>query len=329
MLFALVVAVGFGCAAPAATLRHDPPPSPAPTPFEKPAPELVPGTRVRLAPPPEHEPGRGFLGYSWPELGASLIVIEMPGPYAEVVAGFDAAGLEKGGMKVVEAREAKVCGRAGKLVLATQESQGMRFMKWLALCGDEKRTLMLNAVFPEQFGEHLSPLFEATLLGAEWDPKLVVDPFAPLPWTLSAPKGLRFAGNLGTTLAYTEDGEFVQKERPKAATFMVSPSMGEANVGDRKRFAEMRVRGLPVGKGLAIESSLDFPIDGAQGWEIVATARKTDDVTIAVHQVIVVREGEYLVFVGQCGVETRDTWLPRFRASVASWKPKPEPPDER
>lgn len=324
MFLALLVACSLAAPAPLASLRHDPPPAPPPVPFPKSEHELVPGTRVRLAPPPEHEQGRGFLGYSWPELGASLIVIELPGPYAEVAKGFEKAGLEKGGMKLVEALDTKVCGRDGKLVLVSQASQGMVFKKWIAVCGDDKRSLMLNAVFPEQFEEHLSPLMKTALLGAQWDPTLEVDPFAPLPWTLKAPQGLRFAGNLGTTLSYTEDGEMVQKERPKSATFMVSPSMGEVKVSDPKTFAEARVRSLPFGKSLVVESSSAFALEGVTAWEIVAKARKSPDVEIAVHQVLVVGDGEYLLFVGQCGLESRDTWLPRFRASVSSWKAKPE-----
>ena len=85
-----------------------------PAPVPKPELVLVPGTRVRLAPPAGHQPGRGFLGYQWPETSASLIVIEMPGPYAEASTGFEEKRLAKAGMKLVESSEAKISGRDGR-----------------------------------------------------------------------------------------------------------------------------------------------------------------------------------------------------------------------
>lgn len=287
---------------------------------------LVPGTRVRLAPPSGHEAGRGFLGYQWPESATSLMVLEMPGPYLEVAKGFDAKGLAKGGMQLVEASDAKIGGRDARLVLVTQESQGTRFKKWIAIFGDAKRTVMLNAIFPEELEGELPAALKAAVLAAEWDPTLEVDPFAPLPWTLTRPEGLLFAGNMGTALLYTEDGEVVQKEKPAAARLMISPSMGEVDVGDPRAFAEKRIRQLPFGKSLEIESSTAFEAGGRKGWEIVAKARHDKaPVDLLVHQVLLVGEGEYHLFVSQCGREQRDAWLPRFRACAASWKLKEVP----
>jgi len=287
---------------------------------------LVPGTRVRLTPPAGHEKGRGFLGYQWPESAGSLMVLEMPGPYLEVWKGFDAKGLARGGMTLVEASDVKIGGRDGRLVLVTQESQGTRFKKWIAVFGDAKRTVMLNAIFPEELAGDLPAALKACVLAAEWDPTLEVDPFAPLPWTLTRPEGLLFAGNMGTALLYTEDGEVVQKEKPAAARLMISPSMGEVEVGDPRAFAEKRIRQLPFGKTLELESSVAFEAGGRKGWEIVAKARHDKaPVDLLVHQVLLVGEGEYHLFVSQCGRDQRDIWLPRFKACAASWKLKEAP----
>lgn len=324
MLLVLVSALLALARSPAAAFaREDPAPTPASTLV------LVPGTRVRLAPPAGHEPGRGFLGYQWPESAASLIVIEIPGPYAEVAKGFDAKGLAKSGMKLLQASDVKIHGREARLVFASQESQGIRFRKWAAIFGDEKRSVVLNAVFPEELEASLSAPMKAALLGAEWDPTLEVDPFAPLPWTLTKPEGLRFAGSMGTTLSYTEDGKMVQKDKPASARLMVSPSMGEVEVGDARAFAEKRLRQLPLGKSVSIESSVAFEAGGRKGWEVVAKARHDKEpVDLLVYQVLLVGEGEYHLFVSQCGIERRDTWLPRFRACAASWKLKEVKPVE-
>jgi hypothetical protein len=305
----------------------DPSRAQEPVPAEQPEKVLVPGTRVKLAPPAGHAPGRGFLGYQWPESGASLIVVEVPGPYAEVAEGFgDEKKLAKNGMKLIEASDVKVGGREGRLIHLRQKSQGILFRKWLAVFGDEKRTVMLNAVFPDDLEGDLPAALKAALLGAEWDPSLEVDPFAPLPWTLARPEGLSFAGNLGTALLYTEDGEVAQKVNPTSARLTISPSMGEVDVGDARTFAEKRIQKLPLFRNLEIESSSAFEAGGRKGWEIVAKARHgKEPVELLIHQVLLVGEGEYHLIVAQCARDQRDTWLPRFRACASTWKLKEAP----
>ncbi len=320
----LVLAAMLLCAAPVPRAED-----PAPTP-PKVEHVLVPGTRVRLAPPGGHQPGRGFLGYQWPELGASLIVIEMPGAFAEVSAGFTEKGLAKGGMKLLESHDVKVDGRDARLVLVSQPSQGLIFRKWIAVFGEGGRSVILNGMFPEELDAELSATMKAALLGARWDPTLEVDPFAPLPWTLVRPEGLKFAGNMGTALSFTEDGAMVQKDQPGSARFTASPSMGEVDVGDPRTFAEKRARSLPRGKELAFESSAALDHAAGKGWEIVARLRdEKAELDLLVHQVLLVREGEYFLFVGQCTQAERDRWLPRFRASIASWKARPAPDEEQ
>jgi hypothetical protein len=286
---------------------------------------LVPGTRVRLAAPPGHVQGAGFHGYSWPETGASLIVIEMPGPYAEVKKGFDKKGLESGGMKLIERKETKICGRAGVLVFAAQDSQGKAYRKWVAVSGDQQRSVLLNAVFPADQEKALSATFEAVLLGAEWDPKLEIDPFEVLPWTVEAPEGLRFAGNVGTAFAFTDDGELVQKGRPGSPRLTISPSIGVASVEDARGFAEKRVRELPGLDKIEIARSEPFEAGSLRGWEIVGKARdpklKGD---VCTHQILLVGAEEYFLFVGQVRAEDGDQWVPRFRASAKSWQRKPD-----
>lgn len=49
---------------------------------------LVVGTRVSLAPPVEFIPSAQFPGYQQESTGASIMVTEIPGPFAEVSAGF-------------------------------------------------------------------------------------------------------------------------------------------------------------------------------------------------------------------------------------------------
>jgi len=330
MLHLLLVAFAAGSLAPVARFQ-DPAPPPAPAPVRA----LVRGTRVRLAAQPGHEPGRGFLGYSWPETNASLIVLEMPGPYAEVVQGFDKNAIERGGMKLIEREETKVCGRDGLLVYASQEANAQPYRKWVALCGEGQRSVLLNAVYPAEHEAELKPLFRAVLLAAEWDPTLEVDPFAILPWTIATPEGLRFGGAVGQTLMYTLTGELSrEKGRGAEPVMIVSPSMGEAQVKEARTFAELRVRQLPGLQKLEILRSEPFEAGGRAGWEVTAKAlHAQDQIEVCVYQVMLVGPGEYWLAVGTVGFDQADPWVPRFRSSARSWKlkaepaPTPKPPD--
>lgn len=317
MLVVLSVLLLLGTSGPVSA-REDPAPSRK---SERP---LVPGTRVRLSPPPGHEPGQGFHGYQWPDLGASIVVLELPGPYAEASAGMNEKGLRRAGMKLIDRKETRVCSRDGLLLLVSQEREGTVYRKWLTVCGDEKRALILTAVFPETRAPEISETFRKVLLGAEWDPALEIDPFAVLDWTIDAPRGLRFAGNLGQALSFTEDGVLVQKGKPEAPLFIVSPSIGAAPVEDARVFAEKRLRQMPNLKAIRIERSEAFSAGGLSGWEIVARARhSTADLELALHQVLLVRGEGYLLFVGQVDVAREKEWIERFRAACASWKPRP------
>jgi hypothetical protein len=122
----------------------------------------------------------------------------------------------------------------------------------------------------------------------------------------------------------------VQKEKPESARLFVGPSMGKVDVGDPRKLAETRARQIPeIGKSLEHESSTALDVAGRKGWEIVAKARDPKrDLDLAVYLVMLVGEGEYMLFTGQCAHANRDTWLPRWRACARSWKPREPKADD-
>src|SRR5690606_12125091 len=76
---------------------------------------LVPGTRVRMQVPPGAQAGVGFHGFMWPE-GASIVVMELPGPYSEISTSFTAYNLGKQGMTLMDTAPVDVSGYAGVLL---------------------------------------------------------------------------------------------------------------------------------------------------------------------------------------------------------------------
>jgi hypothetical protein len=290
----------------------------------------IPGTRVRMAVPAGHEHGQGFHGYQWPRTSSSIMVMEMPAPYAEATSGFNAEELARRGMQLIELSTARICGRDGKLLLIAQEAQGIEFKKWIAVCGDADRTLMLHATFPELFERQVSAPLKAALLGARWDPTLELDPLEALDWTLAAPEGLRFALEMGGMLLFTETGEDVQKDG-RLALLTAGTSMGQPGAIIPRFTTERRARELPYDAAtFAIVSSTQFEHASRAGWEVVARATDDEGVELVVLVVMLFEGGRYALVHGQAPLAAQDVWLPRLRASARSWKekPAPEPPEE-
>src|SRR5579863_3418302 len=69
---------------------------------ERPEPQLVRGTKVKLVRPEGFTDAKRFPGFQQDETGASVVVMEVPGPFKKVTAAFTAAGLKQGGMKLKE-----------------------------------------------------------------------------------------------------------------------------------------------------------------------------------------------------------------------------------
>lgn len=330
--FALALAGGLaGSSAPsAAAFAQEPPkPTPAPSPAPAPAPAaeeriLVPGTRVRLAPPPGHSPGSGFFGFTWPDSGSTLAVRELSGAYSDIVKSLNAEKLGERGMKFLSESDVKIDGRDAKLVYVSQKQRDIPVLKWLAATGDEKHTVLFTAVFAEPVAAKLAEPFKAAILGATWDPTLEVDPFLLLPWAVEVPKTLKFADNGLEGLVFTESGELESKDAPGQARLAISVTAGGAKDGDLKQLAESRARNLPlVGASLEIETSREFVQGLRHGWEIVGKARReTSAVDVVVHLIVLSSDKDTLQLTGIVAAAKRDEWLDPWRACAQSLMPK-------
>ena len=109
----------------------------------------VSGTRVKLVPPDGFAPATQFPGYQLESYGSSIMITEIPGPFAETTAGFsNTSELMKKNMSVLDKQEVKLDGQNGILLKVAQKASGTNFLKWLLVLGDEKETAMITATFP-------------------------------------------------------------------------------------------------------------------------------------------------------------------------------------
>ena len=76
----------------------------------------VPGTKVRLEPPIGFSLADRFPGFQCAELGASIMVTEMPAPGKELMKGMTKAGLASRGMTLISSKTESLNGREALLL---------------------------------------------------------------------------------------------------------------------------------------------------------------------------------------------------------------------
>ena len=90
----------------------------------------VPGTAVSLTPPDGFVAANRFPGFMNESTRSSIMISEIPGPYAEATAGLhDPKRLQAQGMRLLGQSAAKVDGHAALLLQIEQTAYGTLFRK--------------------------------------------------------------------------------------------------------------------------------------------------------------------------------------------------------
>jgi len=296
----------------------------------------VPGTRVRLAPPAGHVPGPTFRGYEWPGTSTSLSIHEAREIVGHVLAEFDASRLREHGATLVDQARATFGEYKGRLLRVRFDQRGVPMERWIAVVGTLDRTAVLFASYAEQDADLWRDTMKATLLGATWNPAVDFDPLESLPWTVEPPGGLVFAEVVETTVVFAED-EDLRSADPADAWTLVRPVRRHAENADLRTFAEAAVRKFEMER-LDVDQTAPIEIGGRAGWEILARCKETTteaEVILGLyrkpkpesllHQIVLVDAEQYVQITSKCTIDSREAWLPRFRACAASWKPRPDP----
>lgn len=282
----------------------------------------VPGTKVSLVVPPGLSPSSTFTGFVDLQKQTSLVVVEIPGPYDEVKQGFaNREALKRQGMKVLERTSLAMGEYDGAFYEIEQSVTEATVFKCVWMFGNDDGTVMVMGICPKGSEDvELEPLRRA-VLSATWDPQLVLDPLAALPYQLRRTEGMQLVSSqLGSTL-FTSDGEIDEAHTGKPM-FLCAPSLRPYR-GTRESFARRRLRQTKGVKQVKAGELKPVLIDGLEGLACVATAR--DDETNEgrfVYQVILFEGSAYWILHGQAADELREAYLPRFERITASFERK-------
>ena len=226
----------------------------------------VPGTRVSLLPVEGFLPSERFTGLEYDTLGASIRVEEFPRPGKHLIGGLDKKTLREQGLIVQKSMEWEFDGRPGLLVHVGMEVG--RFEKWIAAFGDEKSSVLLTATYPKSHSREFHLTLKRVLRKATWEAPSAVDPFDGWSFSLTPPKGLKYARDLERGLVFTENGKYPTRspleplfvvERRKLSTV---PSDKEAYarslLGDSQLFRKAKITGK---KPLTVDRRAAAPVE--------------------------------------------------------------------
>jgi len=273
----------------------------------------VTGTSVALAPPPGFSPSARFPGFERADLQASIMVTEVEGPFAELTRGMTQSGLATRGMTLISSSTPQVAGRRGLLLHVSQSAGGTSFLKWMLVVGDAKASVMIVATFPKSAEVELSEAVKASLLTTELGAAAPQDHFEGLAFRVSSTPTLKIAGRMSNMLLLTESGSMAP-QGPQGALFVVGSSLGPADLGDLKTFAETRAKQTKQLKGIRISREGPRTIDGTPAHELVAEG--TDLATgraVTLYQLVLPDGDGYVLMQGMVASARAAVLIPEFR----------------
>ena len=287
----------------------------------------VPGTRVSLEPPAGFEPADRFPGFQQPDTASSIMVTEIPGPYAEVRGGMSREGLASRGMTLLHSEPATVPGAAeGLLVHVHQQAGDALFAKWMVVCGDGSASVLVTATFPESLAETLEAPLRRAVLSTVLARGGPADAFEGLPFRVDPGPGLVVGSRMGNMLSLTPHGASAPLA-PGVPRCFVGLSVAEADLTDLRAFAEELARRTVTVRGVRVLRGRPLRVDGLEAWELEADATHSESgLPLRLYQVVLSEGRSYVLIVGMVEATRAAEYVPAFRHVAESFTRRPPRP---
>jgi hypothetical protein len=281
-------------------------------------PQAVPGTRVTLQPPEGFVPAERFTGFQRPEARASIVVVQLEAPFAEMEGRLTAEAFAEQGMRVRGSEQVAVDSMRGRLVAVTQEARGEAFDKWALMFGDGDVTVIITATYPQSAADSLGEPMKQAVLSARLGNQAPADPLAGLSFRITEGPRLRIATRVGNTLLLNETGH-LPNPGPASPFLAVGASASQANLDDLEAFARRRITQTANFSQVSNVTGATVTIDGSPAYELFADAVHTESSTpVRLYQVVVAEGNHYHLIQASAGVDAAADFIPEFQAIARS-----------
>lgn len=283
--------------------------------------KAIPGTKVRLIPPTGFSPSAKFPGFQHDKAGASIMVTELPAPLQTTTEGFTADALQAKGMQLIDKQAIDFQGGKATFIKVSQQANGQTYLKQLLLFGDNRKTIMINGVYPET-SKGLEKDIRAALVSTAYTEGGSADPLEASRFRIDVSgTPFRFAKNVTGSLLYTTDGEAPTKAADRAV-IVVANSFSNVATANRRQFCMDRLKKLPRGASLTAKSVTPINVPKLNGYEIVAEGKDASGKAQLVYQVMLFDEqGGYYLLVGTAS-HNEESYLTHFRTITQSFQLK-------
>ena len=273
----------------------------------------VTGTSVALAPPAGFEPSTRFPGFEHAESQSSILVTELPAPFAEFTRGFTADTLAARGITLISSTKQLVDGRQALLLKASQPADGGTAYKWMIVSGDAKATVMIVGTYPQDYESKIGNALKDALLTTRWSVgSAPPDQFEGLGFRITPTPSLKVAGRITNVLMLTESGQ-MDVQGPNAAVFIVGTSIGPADLSDIKAFAVTRASQTEELRGLKIYEQRAITIGGEAAYELLAEGTDIGSGRrVTLYQVVLPDPQGYVLMQGIVATSRAPTAVPEF-----------------
>jgi len=281
---------------------------------------LVRGTKISMIPPKGFTNAPNFLGFEHNPSGSTVMVLDIPGPFAETSKGLTKEKLLANGVEVKQIETMTFNGMPALFMTGEQKSAGVQFTKYVLTFGTDIETYMINGAVPKN-NTQLATEVKKSIQSAVYDNMVKINPFESIDYTIDLAKGnLKFAKRVSTSLVFTADGEFPTKS-PEKTSFIAAKSVSKIVINDRNTFCINRLKQTPMTIE-KIGTPTPISVDGLQGFEIIADAKaKASERSEKVYQVILFGDNFYYIFFSSTSDKT-DKTLTALKQVVQTFKRK-------
>ena len=278
------------------------------------------GTKISMVPPQDFTVADNFAGFQQDESGASIMVLDVPGPFSEISKAFTEEGLKSQGMTFISSEKLIFQDFQAALLTVQQEAYGQSFQKHIFAFGSERESILINGTFPSDKNELNEPIRKA-LLTSYYDSAKNIDPFSTVDFEINpAGTGLVFAKSMANSLIFNRDGK-LPSQLEDQANFIVGKAFSQVEVTDKELFAGTRLGQLPIEID-SILSTTSIKIDGLDGVEIIADGKNPQNGNKEkVYQTILFEDNLYYILLGSCEANFEENIF-KFQSMAQTFKRK-------
>jgi hypothetical protein len=280
--------------------------------------QSIKGMKVSLVPPKGFTDGLNFLGLQQTESGSSIMVLDFPGPYAEISKGITKESLLSKGVEVNGIEDVTINGLPAVFVTGTQNAHGNVYTKYILVFGTENETVIINGVSPDNL-KKVGNEIKKSMLTVFYEADKKINPFEFLDYTIDVSETkLKFGKSMLNSLFFTVDGQVPTASSDKT-NLIVTKSFSQITTEDKKLFCINRLKQTPI-EVESIEYTNEVTIDGISGYEIFAKGKnEKSGETEDIYQVILFSDELYYILFGTTNDES-DESIEEIKKAVKTFK---------